>query len=155
MREERNADYRTILDGQKALRSERTHRQAEGVRSPELLEKAADWRGVEYPDLPRGSDEFRYGVLADYRSDSQFRAAAEEVTARENPRAEFNVADISAVTEDLPLTAAENPHVRDSINATADVGLGALGAIATLGERLFDGFLGGDVARQPPSGRLR
>jgi hypothetical protein len=67
-----------------------------------------------------------------------FAATAQEIgeSARTEPGApdEF---------EPFAVTVAENPRVRDGLDAIGGLGLGAAGAIAAIGERLFDGFFGG------------
>jgi hypothetical protein len=77
----------------------------------------------------------------------KFREAAEEV-CEPSPEREHRKAE---ERETLEASSHKHHRVRDPANAVADLGLGALGAIANIGEKLFDGFFGGapPKPRQP------
>nr|WP_246432976.1 relaxase/mobilization nuclease domain-containing protein [Rhodopseudomonas rhenobacensis] len=129
LREHRDDEYALILSGQKEMRDELRDRQAQGLRSPDLLYLNHD------PDivLERYRQEAQEETVRadDVRSD--FRQSAEEVCGREDTQGD----------EHAPFaTFAENPRVRGGVDAFGDLGMGAIGGLATIGERLFDGFLG-------------
>lgn len=132
LREERDAQYQELLLRQKEERSELRERQAIGVSSPHLLERQTCESALELTDELRPYEENREGLHRD------FIATAAETCAEEHGSANF-FEDISPV----PMTAAENPRMKDGLSGVSDMGMGLLGALGMIGERLFDGFFGG------------
>lgn len=143
LREMRDGDYKQILLEQKMQRAELTSRQEGGLRSFALLD-------------PAYSDRFRAEKLGgptcrpDAESEKeeveqQFRGAAEDV-CKPSPERGDRKAEEREIFEASP---REHHRVRDPANAFADLGLGALGAIANIGEKLFDGFFGGLPPKKP------
>jgi hypothetical protein len=124
-------------------RAELSTRQANGLRSFALLDPAYSDRfrteklgGPTYhPDAKSENEEV----------EQQFRGAAEDV-CKPSPEREDRKAEERETFEASP---HEHHRVRDPANAVADLGLGALGAIANIGEKLFDGFLGGVPPKKP------
>ena len=136
LREERNEQYKALLLEQKEERHELAQRQEMGLSSPHLLERQTREPVLDLADeIPRG-EEKQLGLT------EGFKAAAAETTGQD----EGGFLEMPA-----PETAAENPRVRHGFDAVGDLGLGALGAIAEIGERLFDGFFGGS----PPANQNR
>jgi hypothetical protein len=135
LRKERDAEYDALLLEQKCERRELTKHQELGLSSPRLLDLAYPAQTPE-PDTDRteAGDEARERERA-------FRSAADETCEQPEPRRQEE-----ALPEPVGITAAENPRVKDPVSGIGDLGLGALGAIAEIGERLFDGFFGGRPA---------
>jgi hypothetical protein len=151
LREMRDADYRQLLLEQKMQRADLASRQEQGLRSPHLLE------AVYGEDAGRDNSNIHGVIPVDQESRESsvagFRAAAEETC---DPTLEAAPADRERSEPDnFEGHAAERHKVRDGLDVVGGLGLGALGAIATIGERLFDGFLsGGEQPRTrqaPPS----
>lgn len=136
LREERDADYRDILDAQRDERAALRERQEEGLRSYQLLD--AERTGVEghteAPLAPESPGEKQTSIW------DGFREAATEVC---DDRGGF--LDIPEIHD---LTPAENPRARDGVTAATDLGGGLIGGLAIVGEKLFDGFFGGDAPKQ-------
>jgi hypothetical protein len=134
LREERDVEYALLLAEQKGERHELVARQEQGLSSPHLLEWVnrkdgrtnADGDG----DVTNGPDS------KNERTNDGFRSAAAETCATGGTEEQ------EPWEEATPQTSAENPRVRDGATVVGDLGLGMIGAIATIGERLFDGFLG-------------
>jgi Relaxase/Mobilisation nuclease domain len=147
LRDDRNADYRQILLEQRMERADLRSRQEQGLRLPQLLD-AAYVPGRAAPGLETDGREAGEGREESAENPSKkFRETAQETC---EPVAE-NSADTREHNE---------PHLYESpthgasklagggLDAVGGIGLGMLGAIAEVGERLFDGFLGGtDQAR--------
>jgi hypothetical protein len=158
LREERDVEYRAILDAQKETRAELRDRQGEGLRSPHLLDHVAE------KESAAGADEETLAwaratahepfVQPVHAGPEMFRLAAAEICAPEDSRGrefverEDEGGSVTYGGDPHFLTNAENPRVRDSANAAADIGGGLIGGLANIGEKLFDGFLGGDAPRQ-------
>lgn len=56
----------------------------------------------------------------------------------------------------LPEKSPDEPirqRVRDPVDSAGGLGLAGLGALTSIAERLFDGFLGGGESRKPPTRR--
>jgi hypothetical protein len=154
LREQRDGEYEALLLAQKEARHELIACQERGLSSPHLLELAGDppsrepAPGAEGPDL---GAERPHSRGAEPDRPSGFLAAADEVCSEAQDRSE------PWPFEDGPpeITSAENPRTRDPANAIGDLGMGAIGALATIAERLLDGFLGGarpqeNVKPSPP-----
>jgi hypothetical protein len=134
LRERRDHEYEDILRQQREQRAELRARQDDGLRSFDLLDHqtAGDRTQQEQRDRSPLHDEFT--------------GAARETTSRRDEREE------EAQPHEPELREGghkERHRVRDPLDAAGLIGLGALGAIAEIGERLFDGFLGG-AARPAP-----
>jgi hypothetical protein len=142
LREMRDGDYKQILLEQKMQRAELTSRQEGGQRSFALLDPTySDWFRAE----KLGGPTYRPDAKSENEEvEQQFRSAAEDV-CKPSPEREDRKAEEREAFEASP---HEHHRVRDPANAVADLGLGALGAIATIGEKLFDGFLGGVPPRK-------
>jgi hypothetical protein len=142
LRELRDEQYKELLLRQKEERQELAERQERGLASPHLLERQTREPVLELTDELRPYEENRPRLIED------FQATAKETCAEEQGSANFFG---EAAPE--PMTPAENPRVRDGFDVAGDLGLGALGMLAAIGERLFDGFFGGSPPanqNQPP-----
>jgi hypothetical protein len=136
LRKQRDAEYAALLARQKEERAELKHRQAHGISSPQLLDKC-------YPPAHDRSDKGdeggreakRDGVSNDFR-----RAGAEVSTPPSAPKAVRRKQERETFEPNL---RPERLKVNDGFCAIGGLGLGALGALAEIGERLFDGFFGG------------
>jgi hypothetical protein len=145
LRDDRGADYRQILLEQRMERAELGGRQEHGLRSPHLL-------GTVYgpADAPtaKGREAGEPGEGRDHsleNGSTGFQAAARETC---QPTPEISLETRERSEPDLFETPShEQTKVRDGLNIAGGLGLGALSAIAMIGERLFDGFLGGVPAR--------
>jgi hypothetical protein len=133
LREERDGEYRRLLDAQQTERTELRERQGEGLRSYDLLDREAAAREGEAWRPPENQEKPEQNIW------SNFREAAEEVCARW---------DDLEIPRSPHITPAENDRVRDAVDAGDRLGGGLMGGIAIVGERLFDGFFGGDVPKQ-------
>ncbi len=134
LREERDGIYQKLLADQRLERADLSSRQGEDVRSPHLLDhvnERARGDGIEPSDA--------------------FGRAAHEVCGPAYARTAENV-DLGPWPDSEPptRTRAEDPFVRDPDIASVLVGAGAIGALASIGEKLFDGFFGGDAPRPKP-----
>lgn len=141
LRERRDGEYEQLLLNQKQERAELAGRQEHGLRSPHLL-------GTVYgpADAPTATGR-EAGEPGEGREHSlengstAFQAAARETC---QPTPEISLETTERSEPDLFETPShERTKVRDGLDIAGGLGLGALGAIATIGERLFDGFLGG------------
>jgi Relaxase/Mobilisation nuclease domain len=148
LRDDRNADYRQILLEQRMERADLRSRQEQGLRSPQLLDAAyvpgrdPSGRETEGRESGEGREE------STENPSKKFREAADETC--------------QPVPEDSAERREHNePHLYESpthgagklagggLDALGGIGMGMLGAIAELGERLFDGFLGGTPKSSP------
>jgi Relaxase/Mobilisation nuclease domain len=144
LRERRDGDYDQLLLEQKRQRDELAARQEQGERSPQLLAMA-------YPGAtPEDPADAEYGLGHDRNTlPGKFRHAADE-TCRPDP--EHSATREREAFEPFEATADETFRVRNSLDVVGGVGLGILGGLATIGERLFDGMLGGAArAPRPPA----
>jgi hypothetical protein len=135
LRGQRDQTYKDLLARQKGERAELQQRQKEGLRSPQLLH--ALYRPDQRQPAPLTSD----GVPKNERTDTRgsFRRTAKQI-CEPAPGQKSREPGIG------PTPAGERARVRDGLDAAGGIGLGVLGAIATIGERLFDGFFGGGEA---------
>ena len=148
LRKERDTEYVALLAAQKQERAVLRERQSEGRTSSGLLD-------TRYPPAANRTKSDRNGTADRARREnlsSAFRQAGAETTevarSKQDPGSE----------ERKPSHRAPRPErhkVKDGVSAVGDLGLGALGAIAAIGERLFDGFLGGGekLEEQKPVGK--
>jgi hypothetical protein len=135
LREERDVEYRRLLDAQREERATLHQHQEDGVRSYELLDLESRKRDGEPWRPPEAVSEERANIWS-----SLFRAAAEDICDQRG-----GYLDLPEIPEPTP---AENARTRDGPNMVADLGGGLIGGLATVGEHLFDGFFGGDAPRQ-------
>jgi hypothetical protein len=143
--EHRENEYEYLKLKQKEERAELAVRQQQGLRSFQLLDRIYD------PDGPflAGRAEYYEKMFAeeDRHATEPFNAAARETC---EPAPEISPETRDRGEPDLFETPAnEKVKVRDGLDVVGGLGLGALGAIATIGERLFDGFLGGGEQARP------
>lgn len=122
LRASRDDEYSLLLSGQKEMRDELRDRQADGLRSPHLLDRAYDPKA--FPDIDRAAEQ--------HPLQSLFRQTAEEVCERDADRGAFEPA----------MTFAENPRVKDPASSAGSLGLGLLGALSLINDRLLDSFFG-------------
>jgi len=141
LRQARDLDYRRLLDGHKQERAFLTARQAQGLPSLPLLERAHQEDGGQVyepfsQERPEGQPDLSRGfVQAAFRSaERETCAPRAKEKADTHERAKFDVFESDA---------GERPRVRDGLDMSGGIGLGLIGGIALIGERLFDGFLGG------------
>jgi len=137
LRGERDEDYAALLTRQKEERAELRERQGEGLSSYRLLDRL-------YP-LEHESARGEQGRSGPFAVDE--RAAVQHVDPEiDGPSREYTGRDEREDAAEQP-EIHERFRVRDPVDALGGIGLGALGALASIGERLFDGFLGGGEAR--------
>jgi hypothetical protein len=156
----RGGHYAALLSDQKHDRAGLRERQTKGIRSFDLLDGA-------YPPHPSSHEAEKFfstnAVVATRRvrepwiqredMRAAFRKAAPEVTApapRAKPEREARPAP-----DDRAGGREPRFKVRGGLDAVGGIGLGALGALASFGERLFDGFLGGGETSKPEPRRRR
>jgi Relaxase/Mobilisation nuclease domain len=148
----RDEEYAELLATHRQERAELRDRQERGLSSPHLLEFAGDPRmaGPLAEANATTSSQNSEAGQKDRTSDPAggFGAAADEVCSDEPRGAERE--EPSLVDDPPGMTWAENPRVRDPANSVGDLGMSMVGALATVVERLFDGFLGGGT---PGSGK--
>jgi hypothetical protein len=129
LREQRDEIYTQLLESQREQRHELTERQRQGLRSYALLDEA-------YPTPERVPEADRNN-------------AVEPSTEKEQPDRFPEIDRSETAGEQRSFERAERHRVRDPVDAVGMTGLGALGALASIGERLFDGLLGGGEVRTP------
>jgi len=134
LREKRDKEYADILRQQREQRAELQGRQQDGLRSFDLLDhqQAADKTERAQGDRAPLHDEFT--------------SAARETT---NPREQGHEDPQQREHEQDEVSDKQRHKVRDPVDAAGLMGLSALGAIADIGERLFDGFFGGGSKPAP------
>jgi hypothetical protein len=141
LRDDRGADYRQILLEQKMERAELRSRQEHGLRSPHLLDSpyvpAHDASGLE----SEGRDPSQGREDSAENPSTKFREAAREAC---DPLPE-NSGEVRDHSEPQPYESPTHGanKLTSGLDIAGGIGLGMLGAIAEVGERLFDGFLGG------------
>jgi hypothetical protein len=136
LRAERDETYKQLLQDQKVERAWLTARQKEGLRSPELLDLIYGEEGPHRHEKSQSTDERQQG----------FRDAGKDVCAEREPAAD---AERHSEPEPFEHDSKERHRVRDPANAIGDLGMGAVGALATIGERLFESLLGGGTGSRP------
>jgi hypothetical protein len=137
LRAERDTAYTQILETQREARHELHERQQEGLTSPHLL----DFVNAGPPPLPRETLE----PSADWHS--EFRVAADEVTANREGRGE------PLTFGGAPIDDGSAPAQSGGRDLGGDAASAGLGAIAAVGERIFDVFFGGGPppkSQKPP-----
>lgn len=124
LRAVREEDYKDLLSDQVDERDWLRSRQGEGLTSPELLDRA-NTPGIEWA----------------YEADDTSPANENRPETRGNSDRRDD--------ENTESFGEDHGAVRDPLSGAADLGAGIIGAIATVAERLFDGFLGGKPAPEP------
>ncbi|WP_040620654.1 relaxase/mobilization nuclease domain-containing protein [Rhodovulum sp. PH10] len=132
LRERRDLEYRGLLRQQKEQRAELEKRQEQGLPSYHLLEA--------------GRDAAPAKGKATERPGEYFRGAANETCS---PAGERNAGRAMPGPGNRGKPVKETVKVHDAASMSGALGIGFLGAIAELGERLFDGFFGGGSAERP------
>jgi hypothetical protein len=148
LRERRDGDYEHLLLNQKQERAELAARQEQGLRSPQLL-------GVVYGNAAEAPDSENYeaaepggaGEPSRENARTGFRAAAREA-CEPAPEISPETGD-RGEPDQFETPSHERTKVRDGLDIAGGLGLSALGVIATFGERLFDGFMGGGEQARP------
>jgi hypothetical protein len=136
LRERRDGEYDALKSAHQEARDQLRDRQGRGLSSPQLL----DLLGRPAPEVDaRAPDASNH--------DRGFQAAGE--IGEQSALVSGDSRDRAAEEESFGITAAENPRVRDGADVVGDLGMGMIGALATIGERFFDGFLGGTAPRGP------
>lgn len=130
LREERDKFYAGLKEDHREQRHELAERQEQGLRSYDLLDRM-------YPAEAKPDQDARQNDKAERLSEIEHRGFPEADTPEKD--------DPERESTETP----ERHRVRDPVDSLGGLGLGAIGALATLGERLFDGFLGGGETRKP------
>jgi len=141
LREQRDEVYAALLARQQEQRHELTERQRDGQRSYDLLDKLYPIG----PETGRSEDRTLQNSTRDQLPDA-FQRAGAEICDPAGEAATQRKREEPTPESDLP---REHHKLRDPIDSVGGLGLGALGAIASIGERLFDGFLGGGEGVAP------
>jgi hypothetical protein len=144
LREQRDQNYNELLARHREERAELRERQTDGQRSPQLL------NATNRPDQRQQFSSPSDGLAKNARAETSasFRKTAREL-CEPTPGQGTREPGIG------PTPAGERARVRDGLDAVGGMGLGVLGAIATIGERLFDGFFGGGEAQADGPGTTR
>lgn len=140
LKAQRSDENVEFLKQQKEQREELRSRQAQGLRSYALFDEA----------YPRHSPEenTRPGTVADRDElKDQFRRTGEEVCETGNDR--IGAREHRTADSPEPLPDSNGARVKSGVDITSSLGLGALGGLAAIGERLFDGFFGQDTSPRP------
>lgn len=132
LRTSRDEIYKDLLAGQRHERDELKRAQAHGEQSQHIF---LDELRSGQRDLILPAERKPTNVRKDFKD-----AAAEVGEPMGQPRhREMRGQGEFSSAQPQP----ENFKIRGGIDALGGIGLGALGAIATIGENLFDGFFGG------------
>lgn len=142
LRAQRDHEYEELLRRQRHERADLTARQKDGSRTYDLLDRSDEPHDRDNREVRREEDGDEQGSVR-----AQFGAAARETTEPERETGRDTRDEREPEVDHEP--AAERHRVRDPLDAAGLLGLGALGAIANVGERLFDGFFGGVPKKQP------
>ncbi|MHB8267431.1 relaxase/mobilization nuclease domain-containing protein [Bradyrhizobium sp.] len=134
LRKTRDLKYAALLARQTEERADLKHRQERGLSSPQLLDRRYP-PGKARADM---SEETRASRRD--RAAGDFRRASREVGSKGAPSKTRR--DDSAREGFQPRVRPAAVKVHDGFSALGGLGLGGLGAIAEIGERLFDGFFG-------------
>ena len=144
LRERRDIEYQRLLRQQREERAWLAARQKQRLATPQVLSLAH-----EPPDQANKRER---GEFPAERAKANFRAAALETTSPPGER-KSNARPVGDVHVSAGRRTRERHRVKDGTSAAADIGIGALGAVAEVAERLFDGFFGGGApaaAPEPP-----
>lgn len=143
LKTERDQVHKALLESQAKQRRTLKERQHQGLSSFELLDKAYQRAAsvLQASGAPDGS-----------AVRSAFRDAAVEIGTKTSVRIRNDVYQRDERPASHGRSTAEKPKtgVRNGVDSVSMLGMGALGALATIGERLFDGFFG-DVQPQKES----
>lgn len=143
LREKRDKDYQDLLQQQRGDRAHLKERQGEDLRTYDFLDR-------QYEHDTKGPDQSPDAARARENLKDDFAASSRETTNNPEPEREER-REHEPDLDDAP--GQERHRVRDPLDAAGMLGLGALGAIASLADRLADGFMGGvsqKPQRQPP-----
>jgi hypothetical protein len=135
LRKLRDLEYAALLARQREERADLKHRQEHGISSPQPLDR-------RYPPAPAQSrsGEEAVGKARQDRVAGDFRRAGREVAGKDGPSKAPRAKEAREGFE--PRVRPNVVKVHDGFSAMGGLGLGGLGAIAAIGERLFDGFFG-------------
>ncbi|MEA2823015.1 MAG: hypothetical protein QOJ86_5019 [Bradyrhizobium sp.] len=134
LRKTRDLEYAALLARQREERADLKLRQERGLSSPQLLD------GRYPPDKARDDMSEETRPSRRDRVAGDFRRAGREVGRKGTPSKTRR--DDSAREGFQPRVRPAAVKVHDGFSALGGLGLGGLGAIAEIGERLFDGFFG-------------
>lgn len=146
LRETRDTEYAGLLAGQRAERAQLTARLAGDEPRHEIPENGLAAHNQNMPEIER------HVGLTD-----AFRSAADEVTRETNLTVTLPHERVGAAGRDTEIPfdnqdwtpRAAGPRVRPGEDIAANVTGGAIGGLAEISERLFDGFFGQPVTPQP------
>jgi hypothetical protein len=132
LKAERAEDYKNLLFEQKLERHDLHRAQDAGQTSYDLLNLVGDERKIA-PD--------RWPDDAANQNDDAAEKPAERGVREEVPESGFDAANDNTA------------RVKNGVDAAPNIGLGLLGGIAIIGERLFDSFFGGppERSKKPPA----
>lgn len=138
--------YVGLLGDQQRERDQLRSEQSAGRRSFHILDQAHPRPAVERAVEPAAPER---QALVDARK-AAFRDAATEVTAKTSANGKSRTPRKDTRDSDAPLepTNQSKRGTRVADGATG-IGLGVIGGLAILTERLFDGFLGGGETVEP------
>ncbi len=137
LRQRRDQEYAELLQRQRDERAELKERQRGGLRTYDLLDRVAE-RTESANDNKDGRQAEREELRAGFRSAANETTQPRERDELEEPAPEFEEAGRSG-----------RHRVKDPANAVGDLGTAAIGALADVVERLFDGFLTGGEQPRP------
>jgi hypothetical protein len=144
LREQRDETYAALLAHQQEQRHGLHQRQDEGERSYHLLDAI-------YPAPPAGSRDRDGSGDKESGSDDKLRDEFQQARDETCERAPDAIPEHDREEAEYDRMPPQEHHrVRDPVDAVGSIGLGALGAIANIGERLFDGFFAGGEKPAPP-----
>lgn len=144
LREKRDDDYAAILYWQREDRVWLKERQARGIRSFEMLDCYVEHR------QRLAERQAQHDAPTNAAAGERWQDAAGEVCS---PSPELAPVRQRTPTEFFEEGGHEHFRIRGPVDSIGGLGLGALGALSGIMERLFDGFLGGaptPKSRQSP-----
>jgi hypothetical protein len=130
LKEHRTDLYKLILTGQKEVRDELHDAQKAGRTSYDLLDRV-------YYEPQSSFERWIYDTANQNDKDKEVEAAAEPRVPAEIAEPEHDNANDNAA------------RVKNGVDGIADIGVGLIGGLATIVERLFDSFLDGKPERAP------
>lgn len=142
LREARDAQYAEILASQRDVRADLGARQERGLSSPHLLDLVN-----QEPEF-RNADYQRHGA-GDADLAAEFRSAASEICQPVDERIDTAQGWFNEWETGWNEPRGDDGGVRSGADMAGDLGGGLIGAISAIGERLFDGFLGGGETVRP------
>lgn len=136
LRKTRDEEYDAILQQQREHRLELHARQRDGSPSYHLLDRI-------YPEIQRPMRELEGPPKP---LTSAFQRAAREVGER---KPEVRSRKLAEPRQGKPRKRRERFKVKNALDIGGGLGLGLVAAVSTIGERLFDGLLGGGEQIEP------